>query len=165
MITILIALFIAGALARMAYTGTGTRPLFLAVGLLLGIVITLGAQTGNSTEVDRAHDEFMRTARERDATGWANTVTDDVQLVPNSGELVNKTERMAEIKNGEALTSSQFPVSELAKGPEYRVRVYGDAALVSWTLPRQGTAPRQGGPGPMGSRFVRVKYVRSLGPL
>jgi ketosteroid isomerase-like protein len=129
-----------------------------AVGLLLGIVITLGAQTGNSTEVDRAHDEFMRAALERDPTGWANTVTDDVQLVPNSGELVNKTERMAEIKNGEALTSSQFPVSELAKGPEYRVRVYGDAALVSWTTaPRQGTtAPRQGGPGPMGSRFVRV---------
>ena len=122
-----------------------------AVGLLLGIVITLGAQTGNSTEVDRAHDEFMRTGIEQNPTGWANTVTDDVQLVPNSGELVNKTERMAEIKNGEALFSSQSPVSELAKGPEYRVRVYGDAALVSWT-----TAPRPGGLGPKGSRFVRV---------
>jgi len=122
-----------------------------AVGLLLGIVITLGAQTGNSTEVDRAHDEFMRAARERNPTGWANTVTDDVQLVPNSGELVNKTERMEEIKNGEALISSQLPVSELAKRPEYRLRVYGDAALVTWT-----SAPQQGGPGPKGNRFVRV---------
>ena len=122
-----------------------------AVGLLLGIVITLGAQNGNSTDVDRAHDEFMRAALGRNPTGWANTVTDDVQLIPSSGELVNKIERMAEIKNGEALVSSQFPVSELAKGPEYRVRVYGDAALVSWTTP-----PRQGGLGPKGNRFVRV---------
>ena len=96
-----------------------------AVGLVLGIVITLGAQKGNSTDVDRAHDEFMRAALGRNPTEWANTVTDDVQLIPSSGELVNKIERMAEIKNGEALVSSQFPVSELAKGPEYRVRVYG----------------------------------------
>ena len=39
-------------------------------GLLLGIVITLGAQTGNSTEVERAHDEFMRAVREQNPTGW-----------------------------------------------------------------------------------------------
>src|SRR5688500_12350467 len=93
-----------------------------AVGLALGlgILVTLGAQTGNSTEVDRAHDEYMRTIRQRNPTDWAITVTDDVQLVPASGELVNKTERMAGIKNGEALATSQLPVSELAKLPEYR---------------------------------------------
>jgi len=86
----------------------------------------------------------MRAARERNPTGWANTVTDDVQLVPNSGELVNKTERMEEIKNGEALISSQLPrhVDKCtaarrtgAEGKPFRPRLCEARKLVAFGAP------------------------------
>ena len=127
----------------------------LILGLCIGIAITLGAQ-GATADLDRAQDQMNAAARKQDTTAWEKFVTDDLLVVPTDGRGQNKGQRIETIKKGEgiAVGGSSDGIEALRKRPEYRVRTYGDAAIVTWINPPPNNNPNP--PFPKGVRLVRV---------
>ena len=127
-------------------------------GLCFGVAATLGAQGTVTTEVDRAHDLMMQATRKQDTSAWAMLVTPDVLWVPGDGRLIDKAQRIEEIKAGQGLGAAYDGLTVIRARPDYNVRVYGDTAIVSWNnLP--GLASSSTG---LGGRVVRV-FVKQNG--
>lgn len=119
------------------------------VGLIAGVATTIGAQQVLS-EVDSANQRFGDAARSRDTETYAQLVADDAEFVAPTGTLIDKSTRIAQIKEGAV---APVPVI-FRERPGYHVRMYGETAVISWQDPPAG--------GRNGQRVVRV-FVRQSG--
>jgi ketosteroid isomerase-like protein len=123
-------------------------------GLLVGVA--LGAQGNVVSEVDRTHERFMEATRSRDTAAFASVVTDDFQVIPPDGSVSTKAQRLDELKRGEGIGAGAVGLTELRKRADYKVRTYGDAAIVTWVNPPNPPDT------PKGTRMTRV-LVKTAG--
>jgi ketosteroid isomerase-like protein len=98
----------------------------------------------------------MAATRNRDVTAFGFVVTDDFQVVPPDGTVATKSQRIEEIKRGEGIGAGAVGITELRKRQDYKVRMYGDSAIVTWVNPPNPPDT------PQGSRVVRV-IVKTAG--
>lgn len=123
-------------------------------GIFVGTAITLGAQAAMTAELDRAHEQMMAATRKQDTVAWEKLVTDDILVVPSDGRVLNKVQRIEDIKKGGGLGLSADGLDVLRKRADYRVRMYGDTSIVTWVNPPDKNNPASLSPN--GTRLVRV---------
>lgn len=121
----------------------------IAIGIFIGVGGTLGAQQALS-DVESANQRFGDAARSQDEATYSQLVADDAEFVSPSGDVADKVTRVAQIRAG-AVAPNRIVFRDR---PEYRVRIYGDTAVLSWRDP--ATTERRG------QRVVRV-FVRQAG--
>jgi hypothetical protein len=126
-------------------------------GVLLGIAVTLGAQGNWMADVDQAHEQFMSSTRQQNTAAWVNVVTDDVMVVLGDGRALDKTQRIAEIKNGEGIGGrASDGLKAIQNRKDYKVRLYDNTAIATWINPPN---PQSNNVYVNGARYVRV-FVR-----
>ena len=75
-------------------------------------------------ELIKLENDWNNAAVKRDVAALSRILADDWTLIdPGDGTIVTKTQSLADLKSGEDVVTS-------AVGDEWKVRVYGDAAVV-----------------------------------
>jgi ketosteroid isomerase-like protein len=108
---------------------------------------TQGTRGGAEQDVLRAHDQVLDAIGRADTAALERLYADDYTITGPGGGVASKAERLAALK---ASPNTAQPPEEV------KVRVYGDAAVVTGRL--TGTVPGQGSPAAM--RYIQVWVKR-----
>jgi len=107
------------------------KRIVFAVGL---VVLTFGAAILPQTQTESVEQELIKLEKEtndawvkHDVEAYARLLADDYLCTGPDGDIITKAQDLAELKSDENTTTS-------AIADDFRVRVFGDAAVVTFRL-------------------------------
>ena len=96
---------------------------------LISISVPAVAETANP-DVMKVAEKFFDCWASKDTACMAKILTDDFVMVPRLARLLDKKTFISELTAGRFSTSSDG--RELAKQPDFRVRMFGSAAIMTF---------------------------------
>jgi ketosteroid isomerase-like protein len=133
--------------------------ILLAVALMMAsATLVLSQMSGKDTSADEAHIRTLNEASgeaqvKRDIAALDRLLADDFILTRASGVVVNKAQKLADVQSGDRSFTSY-------RSDDVRVRLYGDAAVVTGQVTSSGTYKGQDFSGRF--RYMKV-FVKSAG--
>jgi ketosteroid isomerase-like protein len=114
-----------------------TRILLVVTLLLVAATLALSQMPGKDTSTDEAHIRTLNEASgeaqvKRDMATLDRLLADDFILTRANGVVANKAQNLADVQSGERSFTSY-------KNDDVRVRLYGDAAVVTGQVVSSGT--------------------------
>ena len=114
-----------------------TRILLAVTLMMASATLGLSRMPGKDTSADEAHIRSLNEASgeaqvKRDIAALDRLLADDFILTRASGVVANKAQNLADVQSGDRLFTSY-------KSDDVRVRLYGDAAVVTGQVTSSGT--------------------------
>src|SRR5262245_16309397 len=121
----------------------------LGLGLVIGVI---AGQSDAESDILKLHKEYEAAIARQDASVLERLLADDYTYTPSTGAVMDKTGVVATAKSG------VFVVGAF-RSEDLRVRVYGDAAVVTGRWTAEVAVGRQGSQGQRDRRYLIV-YAR-----